>query len=448
MSKTRIRPNAVKSKSAGIKPYLEKQKTAFPDMMRRYTQAARDWDQKEAHSENIKPYLFDQDVPYPEIDYIFPTPFSLEFPGFSSEEWTNIGEPGEESWRFQCIIHCKHTTKPNGCPEPVKCWYGAWTAEADGNPDGWKFFDSDGNNITEEVKLKWHPEAGFNGELWVLPKTGSWHDLLNGESETITARYLDKGQKEGKYFHPIIKKWITIAGGRSTCDTRVLVRCKDCPVDPVLTFDDASTPNTITPGNYITLYISDGLAPFQWTVSGTGYTLSTHETVDHHNTLYCASGTCGDDYDPSAYITVVDACGTEVEFAIQSTGGSWDNATVCFAGYLGDPPCNQVPAGSSSGKGSEGDPTPFTPFAKVAHRCWALDTGECPDGDVYTFTSAGVEHSIWPVLTEADENGCISHSHSWDDNWTWSAVTRYICNGANVSKCWVGGATFYEWICA
>lgn len=291
----RVKPNKIESRSSGIKPFLENAKIAFPNMMRRITQTARDWGVKKRHSEMIKPYMLPPGTSYPEMDDLYPVPFSLENPQFGgAANWTNVNFDGEDAWRFLCGISCKHkvTAKRAYCFEPIKCIYDSWTALADGGVDGWSFKDANGDPINS-LDVTWHPDKGISGEIWIMPKSGDWRDII-AESNyiKIVAYYEDKGNaKDEQYYHPIWKKWIQIVGGKSTCSSIVKVYCKECPVTPVMTFDDASTPDTIVPGNNITVYVLGGQGPFTWSVSGTGYSLASASTTARQNTLGCASGT-------------------------------------------------------------------------------------------------------------------------------------------------------------
>jgi len=76
---------------------------------------------------------------------------------------------------------------------------------------------------------------------------------------------------------------------------RVYPCCNDPEVDD-LTFDDDNTPDTITAGYSINVYVLDGCAPFTYTVSGTGYTwngngASSYQSDNRGERLDCADGT-------------------------------------------------------------------------------------------------------------------------------------------------------------
>lgn len=66
--------------------------------------------------------------------------------------------------------------------------------------------------------------------------------------------------------------------------------CTDCPPAVSIAFDDDNTPNTIAPGGSIFVYVTDGQPPYNWSVSGLGYTLDEMVTTIGKNTLNSASG--------------------------------------------------------------------------------------------------------------------------------------------------------------
>ncbi len=121
--RTTVLPKKLKSKSTGVKPFLESAKPAFPNMMRRVTQSAKDWGVKKKHSEMLKPYL-SPGANYPGFDDTYPTPFQVEMPNIPGGNWTNV-EYGGDSYRFLCIISCFQTTKEGDkCTAPIKCRFG------------------------------------------------------------------------------------------------------------------------------------------------------------------------------------------------------------------------------------------------------------------------------------------------------------------------------------
>lgn len=292
MSRTKIRPKSTPSRDSGIKPYMERQGTAFPNAMSRVTQTAKDWGVKEKHSEKLKPYL-NPDLPYPAMDDFYPTPFAVESPFFPNGNWTNVNYGGEENWRFQCEISCRHTTRDQDrCTAPIKCTYGAWTIEDDGNPKGWQFLKQDGTDITKLLKIEWKPDAGRVGEIWATPISGVWGDIVDSDSERITAIFHDKGNNKGQYYDTNLKRWFQLVSGKSECNARTIVQCETCECPSgTFAFDADSTPDTISPSGTISIYVTGGCGPYSWSTSSTGYTFGSASTEGISNTLISASGT-------------------------------------------------------------------------------------------------------------------------------------------------------------
>lgn len=98
-----------------------------------------------------------------------------------------------------------------------------------------------------------------------------------------------------------------------------------CPPAVSISFDDASTPDTIAPGGTITAYVLDGEPNFTWTFVGAtfGYTFGSGTTTVRNNTITSASGTCGTHYSEFCVVRVTDGCSEFVEFTIRNTGGQW-----------------------------------------------------------------------------------------------------------------------------
>lgn len=114
------------------------------------------------------------------------------------------------------------------------------------------------------------------------------------------------------------------------CTKEIINDCEgvcDCDVEPTVTFDDDSTPDTIAPGGQVTLYITGGCPPYSWAVTGDGYTLGSIVTEGKTNTLNSASGVCGTDFDAYVKVSIVDACGDTDEVYLRNTDGQWITCT-------------------------------------------------------------------------------------------------------------------------
>jgi len=119
----------------------------------------------------------------------------------------------------------------------------------------------------------------------------------------------------------------------NVCCTKLTVFCRreDCCQQSdyvAMTFDDGSTPDTIAPGASITVYVADGCGPYNWSVSGQGYSFAAAQTSGGTNALSLVNGTCGTGAGQAAvqgFVSVTDYCGTTVTAAIKSTAGGWQD---------------------------------------------------------------------------------------------------------------------------
>ena len=167
------------------------------------------------------------------------------------------------------------------------------------------------------------PPKGSDCDLRILSESSS--------QVVTTGAYWSMGPSKAVWLDPNVAEHIIIAemidGAGNTCHAALTQECADiCPAVETFLFDDASTPDTIVAGSYIDVYISGGSTPFVYTVSGTGYTwdrsdTSTLNSYRRKERLDCASGACGVDYAPTATISILDLCETEVGSTIKNTAG-------------------------------------------------------------------------------------------------------------------------------
>lgn len=76
-------------------------------------------------------------------------------------------------------------------------------------------------------------------------------------------------------------------------------------------------PETINPGESLPLPFPGGRPPFNWQVSGPGFSLAQESTING-NVLYADDTACG-----TASILITDACGITAEKGVRSTDGIW-----------------------------------------------------------------------------------------------------------------------------
>ena len=99
----------------------------------------------------------------------------------------------------------------------------------------------------------------------------------------------------------------------------------------------SSSETSIDPGSSASLSIENGCGPFNWTVSGTGFSLD-------NNTLNSSGSACG-----SATVTVTDALGRVATGHVRSTNGQWVLASL--SSDKTNPAC--IRSCSCDGSGSE-----------------------------------------------------------------------------------------------
>jgi hypothetical protein len=119
--------------------------------------------------------------------------------------------------------------------------------------------------------------------------------------------------KLGEHF-PVQIVGETQAGLTCTWDFYVI----DCPPEVALEYDTDNSAETIAQSDTATVYVTGGASPYQWAVSGTGYTLQDSETTVGQNTLISDGTSCG-----AAAITITDACEDEVTGYVRNTTGTW-----------------------------------------------------------------------------------------------------------------------------
>jgi hypothetical protein len=132
----------------------------------------------------------------------------------------------------------------------------------------------------------------------------------------------------------------------------------------------------ISPSNAVYLRAAWGCPPYQWSVSGTGYSLSkttTNGELDY-TVLSVVGGTCGQQYAPYVTATVTDSCEGEDSTVIRNTGGAWINKGGPYVRCsYGGGDCNSCYhlycAGGCSGPSYEIQTSPITKWAITGYQC-------------------------------------------------------------------------------
>ena len=134
--------------------------------------------------------------------------------------------------------------------------------------------------------------------------------------QALTEQEIEDGdyQLDGDYYPSQIVA-TTKSGGQCWFAVWVV----KCPPSVEFEWDTENSPETITQDHTISIFVEGGVPPFQWEVSGTGYTLGANKTTGRGNTLSSSGSSCG-----SATITVTDYCDAEVVATIRNTTrGTW-----------------------------------------------------------------------------------------------------------------------------
>jgi hypothetical protein len=131
---------------------------------------------------------------------------------------------------------------------------------------------------------------------------------------------------------------MTTSTGISGSDNYLMPECRDCDecidIEPLA---PGSNPETIAQGGSETILIVNGKEDFNWSVSGSGFTMEDSVTSGRSNTLHADADACG-----TAIITVTDICDGDITIEVRSLGDSrWvQKTTTCV-----------MPGGSTEGDG-------------------------------------------------------------------------------------------------
>jgi len=293
------------------KPYMEGDENDYREMMTAVPNKAMINQRYEPQSEFLKPYL--SDVPYSEMEHFYPPPFTnfawpnWKFPEFSGPvpedgEWEGDAG-GEFGDRDTPRNPCSFSLRQQYCSQ-VKA---AGLDVADAAVSGTKMPGG---------KYPYNAATHF----WSFEGVGK-HLITNIRESPPMIRsnpFLDYSPQA--LSHSIHFNWDTVkAKGSDTCYVATTLCynirgvCKHCvdvfdsnccetccgedePPEGVFTFDDPNTPDTIVAGDYISVYVTGGCAPFTYAVTGTGYTwngngTASYESSNRDEQLDCADGT-------------------------------------------------------------------------------------------------------------------------------------------------------------
>jgi hypothetical protein len=413
------------NKEYGRRNYVESKPTDHFQEMQRITHKAEDDRSATAHSEPIKPYMWDD---YPESEYWF-SPWNMNF------TWGNIEtpdfptqtiytqNPGETTGFTHCSIF---VVGPLHCDSSIKAKVSLLVL----GPTQWfvNILQGDADGITTI-------DHGTIGSFWdfeVLPPPGGWVSFPDPNRHIVQICFKD-------------------GAGAICCETINMI-CfeREEPIHPpedccatysgTLSLDDDATPDTIVKGSNITVTISGGCPPYNWSTSSLGYTLNDSSTVGLSNVLNSATGTCGVHFAPNAEITVTDHCGQTINFTIRNTSGVWANTKFIIAARLvGGNPC-----GATADFGvchfiltcSAWGPFPYTIIKDNKRWDWNGPNADCGySNGTYTWCDTG---TALPVPANDIPPG-VTFSSLY--------VPSAGCGDPAVCACWRAVFTVYIWQC-
>lgn len=177
----------------------------------------------------------------------------------------------------------------------------------------------------EQDYLLTFPENA-NGSVTICG-SASTHTLVSQTFETVVAGmpvgiYLVGGAlvpiEKGQVKPAVAAKSIYGIKGASCGCITIESSCDPC-IDIVdFDWDYGSSAETVAQSDSVGVFVADGLGPYDWSVSGTGFTLNSTQTAGVSNTLNADAESCG-----GAEITVTDACENSTTGYVRSTVGQW-----------------------------------------------------------------------------------------------------------------------------
>jgi hypothetical protein len=402
----------------GVQPQMKKKDESFVDFMQRTTWFTAMTKALQKHSEFMRPELGD----YPNMEYGFPEPpkGTLDIP---SELKDSELLPGAGP----CAISCY---APLYCDDNVKCHANLYNC-----PPG-----ADRRSCSDAQE--WAASNINTGEKLTIVRSGL--DAKTGSTIGTPVFPIEiKPGGAGVWAHwpeaPSDQILVTMVDATGVhCQTKLSVFCRqeDCchASDYVaMTFDDPNTADEIAQNGSITVYVLNGCGPYNWSVTGTGFSLASAVTSVLSNTLSASGSACG-----TATVTITDECGTTVTAKIRCTSGSWVlKSGTCGLSGSG----TYVSLGAGGACANRRDYTYISANKKQTQRIcvFAAGGGDCPTSDDY------------PERCACQNNNCACYGSS-------IACVKCI-EGAEVPpcECYDDGATwncqcteslaYYEWEC-
>lgn len=423
----------------GRRPYASRQD--YHATMRRQTDAFVNRYGKRAHSEDKKPYL--EDLDYPEMEM-----FHFDWDGPDWPPWDPPTEPDDPVLRPDDPWEIAPYWPPKAPRTPfLGCFFVVPLTPHELSP-GETAFAKLARLEDPVVGLAVHgPATIVKGNVALCTAAGQ--EALSGAPGinvsgshcTVIIRVNDdaSGYAPDERTGAIQIVLVATTASGASCSTSAVV--KPCEGVTPVSWDWASSPETIGRSASATLYILDGKPPFKWSVSGTGFTLAASRTMVRTNTLYADGASCG-----TANIAVKDACGNMARGAVRSTYGTWVYiGAICLDFCRGETPdgsgavikgghkCTQVYGVTSLGSCGSSN-------------CGGLNCGNCGNamGTGRSCSAVCADESAAPGCVE-----CVKWTTS--TQCSWPCQCYFLCPSGNYLNltCWRNlELKGYEWRCA
>lgn len=314
------------AKEYGRRPYVSS--SSYRNMMAETTDKGVFDQRLEAHSELKKPYKSDD---YQEMEYLYPP-----MPGFNIDSGSFGG--GDDSYQskvdlpwnkgggtvpeipspYHIIFMCHGS--PCYCPSKTKCatFYCDWpiksTRQKAGTPcrvsvKGKKLCVTAPDNVSPSIEIEIIMEAKITADKKIGKKT------IKGKRHNGT--------------------W-----------WQIITECYDCCTeDPAFAWNDDGSDDTIDQNGSAAVAVTGNNGPFDWSVSGTGFTISYEKTDGRSNTIWADATACG-----SATVTVTGCDGSSASGSVRCTDDSqwtWesdDEVDPCYSTLSCTPPPPTCPS--------------------------------------------------------------------------------------------------------
>lgn len=243
---------------------------------------------KQPHSENEKPYYFDE---YPDLQYFLNPPFGFPM------DWYNYdgpvrspidADPGPPPWIL--TFHCQ--ISGCWCPNEETCLPLVCNQQVTGAvlSNSWQSSDFVISVSAGQICITASATAEGSVEVDIQMIAKAGQSIVTGEHGSIQI----------------------LECAETDCE---------CREEFAIAWDYDNSPETISRSTSETVYVLAGTAPYDWSVSGgSGFTLDDAQTAGLTNTLNADASACG-----TAEITVVDACGYDVTGYVRCPdSGNWN----------------------------------------------------------------------------------------------------------------------------